>query len=114
MLPLVLAVEMEFVSEAVNISMGMPIQDVFIDAGNGQVVRPEVLNAETLALPDTKLRPRDRAVVSPDIRRCVLAIDKPHLGGASNEMQIVLRQGSARSLGPHGAWAATRRVCGPR
>jgi WD40 repeat protein/serine/threonine protein kinase/DNA-binding XRE family transcriptional regulator len=45
------SIEMEFVNEASNIAMGMPVQDVFIDAGNGQVVRPIILNSETLALP---------------------------------------------------------------
>jgi WD40 repeat protein/serine/threonine protein kinase/DNA-binding XRE family transcriptional regulator len=44
-------VEMEFLSEAGNIQMGLPIQDAYIDVGNGQVMRPQVLNAETLALP---------------------------------------------------------------
>ena len=49
--PLALAVEIEFLNESANISMGAPIQDAFVDTGNGQVERPQVLNAETLALP---------------------------------------------------------------
>src|SRR5262245_40320468 len=44
-------VTMEFFSESANIRKGKPIQDVFVDAGGGQVVRPEALNSETLALP---------------------------------------------------------------
>ncbi|MBI1880098.1 MAG: hypothetical protein HYR94_18075, partial [Chloroflexi bacterium] len=49
--PLTLTFDMEFLSEEANIRLGLPVQDAFIDAGNGQVVRPTVLNEETLALP---------------------------------------------------------------
>jgi hypothetical protein len=49
--PVALSVAMEFLSEAANVQMGAPVQDVFVDAGNGQVVRPTVLSTETLALP---------------------------------------------------------------
>jgi WD40 repeat protein len=49
--PLLLSVDMAFMSESANISMNLPIQDAFIEAGNDQVVRPTVLNEETLALP---------------------------------------------------------------
>ena len=43
---------MDFATEAFNvISMDLPIQDAFIDVGDDQVMRPTVLDAETLAMP---------------------------------------------------------------
>ncbi|MCB0213068.1 MAG: WD40 repeat domain-containing protein, partial [Anaerolineae bacterium] len=49
--PLLLSAAIKFQSEAANVQDGLPVQDAFIEAGNGQVVRPQVLNEETLALP---------------------------------------------------------------
>jgi len=43
--------ELVFNTNAGFIQMNIPIQDVFIDAGDEQVMRPQVLNEETLAQP---------------------------------------------------------------
>lgn len=45
------SVTMEFVNELANVAMGIAVTDVFIDVGNGQVMRTRDINAETLALP---------------------------------------------------------------
>jgi WD40 repeat protein/serine/threonine protein kinase len=49
--PVPKVIEMEFANESINIGMNMPIGDVYIDAGAGQVARPRDLNPETLAQP---------------------------------------------------------------
>jgi hypothetical protein len=44
-------VEMEFMNDMASVQMEMPMQDVYLDVGSGEVVRPTVVNAETLAQP---------------------------------------------------------------
>ena len=49
--PISEVVEMEFLNDMASVQMEMPMQDVYLDAGNGQVMRPTVVNADTLAQP---------------------------------------------------------------
>ena len=44
-------VEFEFNNETANIQMGVPMQDIYIEDGNSRLIRPQDLDAETLALP---------------------------------------------------------------
>ena len=75
-------VEMEFVNEAASIQMGVPIQDVYIETDDGQVVRPQDLDAETLASPiyrttvEVKLKPGYSAIISINVIRDGRAIIK--------------------------------------
>lgn len=49
--PVPQVVEMAFANESINIGMNMPIAAVYLDAGNGQAMRPRDVSPETLAQP---------------------------------------------------------------
>ena len=44
-------IEIVFLTDAANIQFGVPMQDVYIDDGDGMIMRPQDLSAETLAQP---------------------------------------------------------------